>query len=311
MKILIVHDAECGSPDENDTIDQVNFVVDSLVDIAVLKVYRVDRSNLDGLTETVVSFCPDVVFNLAENRLIHAVPLLLDELKVPYTGNSAAVLLLTTDKLLFKKMMPKSMTPPFITENRGRIRKGHAYIIKSVNGDASVGIDDDAVFYPRDTADARCRLQMRKVPSFAEMFIDGREFSIAVLPDKTGNCEFFPPREVCFHDFPADKPKILGYKAKWAEDSFEYQNTLTKTNGLKNEPDLLRLMMRCVDTVRKRFALRGYARIDFRVSPQGVPYVLEVNANPCISPFGSGFYNSFTEKGYKGSDLVKRIVDAV
>ena len=311
MKILIVHDAEFGSPDENDTVDQVNFVADSLADIAVLKIYRTDRRNLDGLTEAIISFCPDVVFNLAENRLIHVVPLLLDELKVPYTGNSAASLLMTTDKLLFKKLMPKAMTPPFVTERRGRIRKGYAYIIKPVNGDASVGIDDDSVFYPRDTDDARCRLRKRKVPSFAEMFIDGREFSIAVLPDKTGNFEVFPPREVCFHDFPADKPKILGYKAKWAEDSFEYQNTPTKTNGLKNEPGLLRLMMRRVDTVCKRFALSGYARIDFRVSRQGVPYVLEVNANPCISPFGSGFYNSFTEKGYKGSDLVKRIIDAV
>jgi len=311
MKILIVHDAEYGNPDENDTLDQVSFVVESLSADVVSRVYRADWRDLEGLHKEITSFHPDLVFNLVENRFVHIIPSFLQELKIPYTGNTASSLFMTTDKLLFKKVMPKTMTPPFVTERHGRVKKGCAYIIKPVAADASIGIDDSSVFYPRDTADARRRLRERKVQSFAEMFIDGREFSIAVLPDKAGKFEIFPPREVRFYDFPAGKPKILGYRAKWAEDSFEYRNTPTQTNRLDDDPALLRLMTQRVRLILKRFALKGYARIDFRVDSRGVPYVLEVNANPCISPAGSGFYKSFTEKGYKGEDLVKRIIDAV
>ena len=32
------------------------------------------------------------------------------------------------------------------------------------------------------------------------------------------------------------------------------------------------------------FGLRGYARVDFRIDRQGQPWILELNANPCLSP---------------------------
>jgi len=32
------------------------------------------------------------------------------------------------------------------------------------------------------------------------------------------------------------------------------------------------------------FGLKGYARVDFRVDENGNSFILEINANPCISP---------------------------
>ena len=32
------------------------------------------------------------------------------------------------------------------------------------------------------------------------------------------------------------------------------------------------------------FALSGFVRVDFRIDEAGTPFVLEINANPCITP---------------------------
>lgn len=58
------------------------------------------------------------------------------------------------------------------------------------------------------------------------------------------------------------------------------------------------------------FGLRGYARVDFRVDTAGNPWVLEINANPCISP-DAGFFAAFRKAGLGGYDeLTKMLVDA-
>jgi D-alanine-D-alanine ligase len=55
------------------------------------------------------------------------------------------------------------------------------------------------------------------------------------------------------------------------------------------------------------FGLRGYARVDFRVDQDGQPWVLEVNANPCISPDG-GFVAAAAQVGLSLNDVVGRII---
>ena len=68
---------------------------------------------------------------------------------------------------------------------------------------------------------------------------------------------------------------------------------------------LKELALRCW----KLFGLRGYARIDFRVDREGKPWILEVNANPCLSP-DAGFSAATLRAGLTFPDVLRRILGA-
>jgi D-alanine-D-alanine ligase len=57
------------------------------------------------------------------------------------------------------------------------------------------------------------------------------------------------------------------------------------------------------------FHLRGYARVDLRMDAAGVPCVLEVNVNPCLSP-DAGFVAALAEAGMTPAEGIAHIVDA-
>ncbi len=56
------------------------------------------------------------------------------------------------------------------------------------------------------------------------------------------------------------------------------------------------------------FELRGYARVDFRVDSAGAPWILEVNANPCLAP-DAGFAAALAEAGISFDQAVQSILD--
>src|SRR5690606_1363693 len=59
---------------------------------------------------------------------------------------------------------------------------------------------------------------------FAERYIEGREINVGLLAGPEG-ARVLPVAEIDFGAFPATKPRIVGYAAKWDAESFEYRNT--------------------------------------------------------------------------------------
>ena len=114
-----------------------------------------------------------------------------------------------------------------------------------------------------------------------EEFIEGREINAAVL----GNAPFeaLPLSEIRFQ--PGLARPIVSYDGKWLEGSAEYAQTepVCPAPLKAKEEFLLR------DVALRAYKLlecRDYARVDIRLR-NDVPYILEVNANPDISP-GAG-----------------------
>jgi D-alanine-D-alanine ligase len=58
----------------------------------------------------------------------------------------------------------------------------------------------------------------------------------------------------------------------------------------------------------RTFDLTGYCRVDFRVTPEGEPVVLEINTNPGISP-DAGLPAAALEAGMNYDQFLTRLVE--
>jgi GNAT superfamily N-acetyltransferase len=100
---------------------------------------------------------------------------------------------------------------------------------------------------------------------------------------------------------------MVGYRAKWDPASFEYQHTPRRFDfPPEDTPLLLRLRELCLQCW-ELFTLGGYARVDFRVDHQGNPWILEVNANPCLSP-DAGFAAALGQAGISFDQAIAQIL---
>lgn len=252
--------------------------------------------DLGDLRDRLAASRIDCAFNLVESlagtdRLQVLVPMLLDAMGIAYTGTAAGPMLATGDKVQVKERLLALGLPtaPWFTlasSSPGFIPG--KYIVKARYEHASVGMDDSAVI---DVSDAnlladliRDRWQLSGHEMFAEQFIDGREFNISMLADDKGVGRALAPAEIDFSAYPAGKPRIVGYDAKWSESSFEYNATPRSFAFYATDSALLASLKSLSETVWQAFGLAGYARIDYRVDDEGVPCILEINTNPCLSP---------------------------
>ena len=114
--------------------------------------------------------------------------------------------------------------------------------------------------------------------------------------------------EMTFADWPADKPRIVGYGAKWDEGSAGYRHTVRRFGVEQEEPGLAAKLKSASERVWRLFDLTGFVRVDFRVR-DGEPLILEINPNPGIAP-DAGFAAAAAEAGMDYDALIEAIVKA-
>jgi D-alanine-D-alanine ligase len=183
------------------------------------------------------------------------------------------------------------------------------YILKPVAEEGSVKLDEDSVFGGNDPVMVAKLASLNPDQYFVEEFVDGREFNLSVT-GRPGKFNVYPVAEMIFNNFPEGKERMLGYRAKWDEQSFEYTHTCRQFNTLLSDPalhnDLIAAALKCGEV----FQLSGYFRVDFRVSEDGQPLVLEINGNPCISP-DSGFIAAAQQGGLTVTEVIREIVSCM
>ena len=301
-------------PDELDIIEQVEYVEVHLHQMG-LQTYRKGITNnfMNELADLKTNQ-PEFIFNLVESinnkgELLYFVPAILNMYSVPYTGNPLEPMFITTSKLLTYKMLSQAglSTPlSFAPSKASSLENGKKYIIKPIWEDGSLGITAESVFTAGPDTAAKLS-GYRDTHWIVQEYIEGREFNISVMMGKNGP-EVLPPAEMTFRNYGDDRPKIVDFKAKWEEGSFEYKNTVRKFPGSKLDPVLESKLRTLALGCWNVFGLKGYARVDMRVDSNGKPYAIEVNANPCISPNG-GFVAATHEAGYRFTDVLQWIID--
>ncbi|MBM4355422.1 MAG: D-alanine--D-alanine ligase, partial [Deltaproteobacteria bacterium] len=205
-------------------------------------------------------------------------------------------------------------TPEWVTFEQamaGEILAAPPLIIKSVWEHASVGLDDDSIVHDLSMLASRMLARRESLGGtcFAERFIDGREFNVALVTRPgSSDPEVLPVAEMRFVGYEDGRPKMVGYKAKWDENAFEYKNTVRAFDLAPEDAPLVERLKEISIRCWHAFALAGYNRVDFRVDAEGNPYVLEVNTNPCISP-DSGFTAMFRQAGMTLPQLMSRVIE--
>jgi len=258
----------------------------------------------------------DIVFNIAEGRgnsrsRESQVPAVLEMLGIPYTGSDSHCLTVCLDKPLAKKLVAAEgvATPQWrlITdeENLSKISWGQfpfPAIVKPAYEGSSKGIRLSSVVENREqmTKEVSRLLNDYRQPVMVEQFITGDEVTVSII----GNA---PPRVV----------GIMRIVPRKNEGHFVY--SLEVKRDYLNRVDY-ECPPQLADETKENIALaslkvfrvlgcRDFARLDFRVSPDGVPYFLEMNPLP-----GLGSYSDLVimarKLGWTHQGLIQAVLEA-
>jgi D-alanine-D-alanine ligase len=230
----------------------------------------------------------DLVFNIAEglsgrNREAQ-VPALCELCGIPYTGSDSATLALALDKALTKRILRQHevLTPEFQVMTTGREKLSGTLrfplIVKPIAEGSSKGIAQKGVVDDEASLRAVVRglVERYRQPALVEEYISGREFTVGLLGDRRPRV--LPPMEICFKDKDNSRP-VYDYEVKQEWERHVYYQCPARLTQAE-----LRAVERAARETFLALDCRDVARVDLRMNPQGMVYVLEVNPLPGLTP---------------------------
>jgi D-alanine-D-alanine ligase len=277
------------------------------------------HDDLNVIRSAVNEFKPDITFNLIEGfRGFHwfdqHVVSYLELIQQPYTGCNPRGLTIARDKALTKQILAyhRIRVPQFAVFPRKRKIKRpkklpFPLIVKSVNVEGSIGISRASLVHNDDELADRVRYihEALQTSAIAEQFIPGREIYVGVMGND--RLRTFPVWELLFENAPQDMPLIATNKAKF-DPTYQKRWGITSKRAQELDPKLERELARLCKRIYRYLGLTGYARLDFRLTPEGEPYLLEANPNPQLA-FGEDFAESAEAAGVHYEPLIQQILD--
>jgi D-alanine-D-alanine ligase len=318
VRIALLHTREAAEPPTDPVLGQL---CDALGRLGheVLPV-EVDK-RVEPLISALTRSDPELIVNIAESfrgksSLESNVAALLNLMGLRYTGSSPAGLILAGDKILAKKVLTFHgiTTPRFATIYRGALDWAEdlqfPVIVKPPQEDASVGLTSASVVRDlKQLLEQMDALQAEfEQPVLVEEFVEGREFYVGVLGN--ANARALPVIELDFSRFPADRPRMASWEAKWGDDAgggAEFEGTKSIFPDDLSEELAERVHKVAVDAFHA-LRLRDYGRIDLRVTDEGRVFVIEVNPN-CYLERESEFARAAGRAGLDYDALIGRIVE--
>jgi len=261
---------------------------------------------------------PDLVWNFVQTfygtRYFEShIAGVLELCRVPYTGCGHRALMLCQDKALSKEILKhhRVAVPPFVVSRRNQPSKkltGAVFpvMVKPLAEEGSVGISRDSFAENEEQALARAHFlhERLKQDVIVERYVSGREIYVGVLGND--RLKVLPPRELKFSKVPEGEPKFASFKAKWDEGYRERWGIHSTFPD-----DLSETLQRSIATVAKRvfraLQMRGFGRIDLRLTDEGKLVVVEANPNPEIAQ-GEDIAEAAAKAGLPYNELIDKIV---
>ena len=276
--------------------------------------------SLSALRNEIAEWKPQIVFNLLEEfdgivTYDQHVVAYLELLRQPYTGCNPRGLLLSRDKVLSKQLLAyhRIQTPQFAVLPRARRfmlpkRLRFPMFVKSATEDASLGIAQASVVDDAARLKERVEFIHEQTHSDAlvEEYVEGRELYVGVIGNR--RLQTLPVWEMVFGSLPDSLPAIATRKVKW-DKRYQTKNGITTRAAQDLPPNTVEQLERQAKRIYKALHLTGYARMDFRLKPDGTIFVLEANANPNLSA-EEDFADSALAANINYDELLERILQA-
>lgn len=299
MRIGLSYDLKEAIPEGKDSADDSLEEYDSseTVDLisAALEAEGHEIVRLGGGSEfldNIRSQKVDIVFNIAEGRGNYRsreaqVPAILEMLGIPYTGSDPLCLSICLDKFLSKKLgMADGISTPRWLEIAGKQDLLQSswddfpfpVIIKPSYEGSSKGIRLTSLSHTVKEAQKEVQrlLDSYHQPVLVEEFIDGDEVTVGIIGNR-------PPRVTgMMRILPKTKGEHFVYSIEVKRD---YLNLVEYECPARLEKKILEKITLSSLQVFKTLGCRDFSRIDFRVSPEGIPYFLEINPLPGLGSY--------------------------
>jgi len=237
---------------------------------------------------------PDLVFNIAEGIGRGAresqIPMMLEMLGIPFTGSDSTTLAIALDKARTKEILSyyRIPTPRFrvfrdvkdtskVSSISGLPRLKYPIFLKPLREGSSIGISVRSLVSNENELKKEVKeiIDRYKQPVLAEEYVDGREFTVALIGNKP---EVLPLIELDFSLLPDNAPKFDCYEVKWYLDDDKIRCPANIDANLAKKINKI-----AVKTF-KVLDCRDLCRIDIRLDDNGVPNVLDVNPLPGLTP---------------------------
>ncbi len=315
VSILFYEDRSAGVAEHDEVVEQVAAALADIGhDPVLLGIYDDLRELIDRLEEQK----PDLVFNLCESFAgrdanegnVTAALVLLGQ---RFTGTGPVGMALRQDKAVTKKLLQfhEVSCPKFAIfdtnnlEFAGKMR--FPVFVKPMRGDASLGVHDSSLVRNYENLVERVDFIHKSLQDVAlvEEYIEGREFYVGVLGNDPA--EALPIIEMDFSKLPQGYPHVYGWEAKFDHASRQYESVNSIVATDLSPEARHRITAAALDAVYA-LQVRDYARVDIRLAQDGMPYVIEVNANPYLERT-SAFAIATLQAGMGYNTLIKRICD--
>jgi len=256
----------------------------------------------------------DFVFNIAEGRgnsrsRESQVPAVLEMLGIPYTGSDSHCLTVCLDKPWAKKLVAAEVvtTPKWQLVSDGVDINNVDWerfpaIVKPAYEGSSKGIRLTSVVdnVEQLRQEASRLLYDYLQPVMVEEFIGGDEITVGVV----GNT---PPRVIgMMRILPRKREERFVYSLEVKRD---YLNLVDYESPPDLPDEFKEKIIRVSLKIFRVLGCRDFARIDFRLSPDGVPYFLEINPLP-----GLGTYSDLVimaqKLGWTHQGLIQAVFEA-